>query len=109
MAWTSSPDYVGINLASKPDQTAYFTEAAPISKQAWDSLKERNNKVPTHDPYTNPDTHIYYSCECGEVFDPGTKSFAALNNAASHTGWIISWRKNGQGYDAFCPKCAEKE
>lgn len=94
--WTSNPDYTH-------EHTPIVNVGVAIAEI------ERTNKVPTHDPYTNPDTQIYYSCKCGEVFDPGTKSFAALNNAASHTGWIISWCKNGQGYDAFCPKCAEKE
>lgn len=100
-------------------------EAAPIPKKAWDNIKpvandwlthtsddtayiifkERSNKVPTHDPYTNPNSELYYSCECGQVLDPGTKSFAALNNAASIQGWKI--RFGAMYYVAHCPKCGE--
>lgn len=72
------------------------------------NLKEYNNKVPTHDPYTNPNAHIYYECSCGAILDPGTKSFASLNNAASENGWKVRWNKNGQGYQPFCVKCGEE-
>ena len=106
--------------------TNWFTEAAPVSEQdlasgviitktsiVEDTLKVEHietakvyaNKVPTHDPYTNPDAHIYYSCECGEVLDPGTKRFAELNNCASRSGWKI--RFGEVGYTPYCPKCAE--
>lgn len=66
---------------------------------------KRNNKVPTHDPYTNPDTHIYYQCNCGAVLDPGTKSFAALNNAAMNAGWKV--RFGHEYYIPYCAKCGE--
>lgn len=69
--------------------------------------KEYKNKVPTHDPYTNPDSHIYYQCDCGAILDPGTRSFASLNNHASDTGWKVRWRQCGNGYQAFCVKCGE--
>lgn len=45
-----------------------------------------NNLKPTHDPYTNPNSNLYYECGCGAILDPNTKSFAALNNHASKTG-----------------------
>jgi hypothetical protein len=41
---------------------------------------ERTNKIPTHDPYTNPNAQLYYSCECGQILDPQTKSFALEDN-----------------------------
>jgi lysyl-tRNA synthetase class I len=63
------------------------------------------NKVPTHDPYSNPDAHIYYECSCGEILDPGTKSFASLNNHASKVGWKI--RFSERGYIPHCVKCGE--
>lgn len=69
--------------------------------------KVYNNKVPTHDPYTNPNSHIYYQCKCGDILDPDTKSFAALNNCASETGWKVRWSKDGQGYEPFCVECGE--
>lgn len=69
--------------------------------------KEYNNKVPTHDPYTNPNSHIYYECKCGAILDPSTKSFAALNNYASEKGWKVRWRQDGAGYEPFCVECGK--
>ncbi len=69
--------------------------------------KVYNNKVPTHNPYINPDAHIYYQCDCGAILDPCTKSFAALNNCASDTGWKIRWNKDGSGYQPFCVACGK--
>lgn len=69
--------------------------------------KVYNNLSPTHDPYTNPNSHIYYQCKCGDILDPGTKSFAALNNCASEKGWKVRWSKDGQGYEPFCVECGE--
>ena len=70
-----------------------------------DIIKEYKNKVPTHDPYSNPDSHIYYECACGAILDPGTKSFAALNNAASAAGWKV--RFGVEYYVPYCVKCGE--
>lgn len=64
-----------------------------------------NNKVPTHDPHSNPDAHIYYQCNCGAILDPGTKSFASLNGHASKVGWKI--RFGEKGYTPYCVKCGE--
>ena len=129
MGWTSNPVYVGVDLASRPDKTivaaykdgefvahvdavttAHVIAASKMLKSndkhnPFDPDRKKLNKVPTHDPYTNPDAYVYYSCDCGEVFDPGTKSFAALNNAAQHTGWVIKW--GAMYYEATCPKCSK--
>ena len=64
--------------------------------------KVYDNLHPTHDPYTNPDSQIYYSCKCGAILDPGTKSFAQLNNVASEKGWKVRW-----GNDSYVPYCVE--
>lgn len=105
MSWSSEwPSgakitWTGIDLSSQPSQTV---------TALWidDKLeKVYNNKVPTHDPYTNPDAHIYYQCACGSILDPGTKSFAALNNAASDKGWKVRW--GSEGYTPYCVKCGE--
>jgi hypothetical protein len=69
--------------------------------------KVYNNKVPTHDPYTNPTSHIYYQCNCGKILDPSTHSFAALNNYASDKGWKVRWNKDGMGYEPFCEECGK--
>lgn len=79
-------------------------------KMAWgnsfnDWPKERNNNVPTHDPYANPNAMIYYECDCGAILDPGIKSFAALNGVASKEGWKI--RFGQAGYTPYCVKCGE--
>ncbi len=63
------------------------------------------NKHPTHDPYTNPNSHIYYECGCGAILDPKTKSFAALNNHASEAGWKVRW--GADSYVPYCVKCGE--
>lgn len=67
--------------------------------------KVRSNLSPTHDPYTNPNAQIYYSCGCGAIFDPGTKRFAELNNRASEAGWKV--RFSDTGYVPYCMKCGE--
>ena len=68
--------------------------------------KTRSNKIPTHDPYANLGCDIYYSCtQCGQILDPGTKSFASLNNHASITGWKI--RLGEMCYQAYCIECAK--
>lgn len=69
--------------------------------------KKYNNKMPTHDPYTNPNAQLYYECKCGAILDPGTKSFAALNNHASDKGWKVRWNSNGSGYEPFCVECGK--
>jgi len=88
-----------------PPEELYIEEAAPVSEHAWSNLKIKNKK-PTHDPYTNPNAHIYYECDCGEILDPQTKSFAQLNNCASEKGWKI--RFTDKGYVPYCVKCGEK-
>lgn len=61
------------------------------------------NKIPTHDPYTNPGAYLYYECKCGERLDPHTKRFAELNNAAMKAGWKIRWGANS--YVPYCVEC----
>jgi hypothetical protein len=63
------------------------------------------NKVPTHDPYTNPDARIYFECSCGAIHDPGTKRFAVLTTSAGNAGWKI--RFGPEHYIAYCAKCGE--
>ncbi len=95
-------------LIFKEMTKAEFKEKYPSDQYGKLNIeKVYNNKVPTHDPYTNPDAHIYYQCNCGAIFDPGTKSFAALNNYASETGWKVRWKKDGQGYEPFCVDCGK--
>jgi hypothetical protein len=67
--------------------------------------KKYSNLKPTHDPHTNPNAHIYYECKCGAILDPGTKSFAALNNYASEAGWKVRW--GADSYVPYCVKCGE--
>lgn len=89
---------------------AVKTEIVKVDKETVTVLeyyeKERTNKVPTHDPYTNPGAHVYYSCKCGQILDPGTKSFSQLNNAASEAGWKI--RFGDQHYEAHCVECGKE-
>lgn len=70
----------------------------------WPKLE---NKIPTHDPYTNPGAFLYYECDCGQVLDPKTKSFASLNNHASEAGWKVRW--GSEHYVPYCPKCVEEK
>lgn len=73
--------------------------------ESYAKVINRNNTKPTHDPYINPNAHIYYECTCGAILDPQTKSFAALNNHASDKGWKI--RFTDKGYVPYCVKCGE--
>ena len=80
----------------------YGTEINPVAL----GIKVRSNNLhPTHDPYTNPDSHIYYQCNCGAILDPGTKSFSQLCKAASESNWKI--RFGTEYYKAYCVKCGE--
>jgi len=75
---------------------------------SWGSELKLENKIPTHDPYTNPGAFLYYQCDCGQVLDPRVKSFASLNNHASNAGWKVRWGPHH--YVPYCPKCVvEKE
>ncbi len=76
-----------------------------IKQEAIPLEKVYLNKVPTHDPYTNPDSHIYYQCNCGAILDPGTRSFAALNNAAMNAGWKVRW--GAEYYQPYCVECGK--
>jgi len=73
--------------------------------KSYANVINRSNVHPTHDPYANPNAHIYYECNCGAILDPQTKSFAALNNCASAKGWKI--RFGDKGYTPYCVKCGE--
>lgn len=88
------------------DKNGNITEAGKQAIVA-DMQKVYSNKVPTHDPYTNPNSHIYYECKCGAILDPNIKSFAALNNYASEKGWKVRWRQDGAGYEPFCVECGK--
>jgi len=66
-------------------------------------IKKAKNKVPTHDPYTNPDAYLYFECSCGAVLDPHTKSFATLIKNASEADWKIRFGQDH--YQAYCAKC----
>jgi hypothetical protein len=123
MNWTTKPVYDGstplkptltINEDGPLGEAGDFTiepivttvKTEPFNfKAEWPLVKERTNKVPTHDPYTNPNSHIYYSCDCGNILDPGTKRFAELNNAAMDNGWKIRW--GHEYYEPFCPNCVK--
>lgn len=80
-------------------------------KTPWPSVDqiknkfERTNKVPTHDPYTNPNAQIYFSCNCGAILDPGTKSFASLCKSAGDSGWKIRFGETH--YNAYCVECGK--
>ena len=67
------------------------------------AIERAKNKVPTHDPYTNPNAYIYFECSCGEVLDPGTKSFTTLIKNASEADWKIRFGQDH--YQAYCAKC----
>lgn len=88
-------EYSGPNMFPEINHVELFVDTIP---------QFLNNK-PTHDPYTNPNSHIYYECGCGAIFDPGTKSFAQLNNCASEAGWKIRW--GADSYVPYCLKCGE--
>lgn len=95
----------GTGWGAKPAQEAAIKQANEMISTQVVSIQKFLNKKPTHDPYTNPNAHIYYECKCGAILDPGTKSFAALNNCASEKGWKVRW--GAEAYQPYCPKCGE--
>lgn len=95
------PKTIGWDLDSEPNKTSIGLFVDGNLEQVYNNLK------PTHDPYTNPGAFVYYECNCGEILDPKTKSFAGLNNAAMNAGWKIRWKQSGEGYQPYCPKCGE--
>lgn len=101
--WSSKPEWPSVEQLSPALSRGNY-----LNKADWEAgVKEYNNLKPTHDPYTNPDTQVYYECKCGAILDPGTKSFASLNNAASDKGWKVRWKQNGEGYEPFCEECGK--
>lgn len=123
--WSSKPDWPKIEIIppSEPVNQQWSTGGIIFKEMTKEEFqktypneqlgklntqpREYNNKMPTHDPYTNPDAQLYYECKCGSILDPGTKSFAALNNAASDQGWKVRWKPNGEGYEPFCVECGK--
>lgn len=103
------PTSIGWDLSKGPDQTAYGiiedSKVRPASATEINAIYQASrvkNKVPTHDPYTNPGAYLYYECKCGQILDPKVKSFAALNNVASVVGWKIRF-----GHEYYIPYCIE--
>lgn len=106
--WSSKPEWPSVNKAPDWPNAGDGPEInVPWSLEDLKITKVYNNKMPTHDPYTNPNAQVYYECKCGAILDPGTKSFAALNNAASDKGWKVRWRSDGMGYEPFCVECGK--
>lgn len=118
--WGNSWPKISITITNIDDKPASISEK-DLNKFAWDLGTEDktvtavycdgkiekvyNNKMPTHDPYANPDAQIYYQCSCGAILDPCTKSFAALNNAAMNAGWKIRW--GALSYVPYCVECGK--
>lgn len=101
--------HIGVDLAKPESDVAIYTVYDKDGGLQYLTEEEFQNKFknisPTHDPYTNPNAHIYYECSCGAILDPGTKSFAALNNCASEAGWKVRW--GADSYVPYCVKCGE--
>jgi len=112
MGWGSSFGSMTDPIWGEPKEISQVEKDAALYGVGWSENgrhipleKIYNNMQPTHDPYTNPNAHIYYECSCGAILDPQTKSFAALNNHASDKGWKI--RFGERGYTPYCVKCGE--
>jgi hypothetical protein len=103
MGWSTSWDLPPIEPNVWTKTTLNKDDAIKI--EHVENAKVYLNKVPTHDPYKNPNAHIYYECKCGAILDPGTKSFASLNNHASQIGWKVRFGETG--YTPYCVKCGE--
>lgn len=99
------PIITGIDLGSGDCTILTTFEDGEFKHRVIPREEIYNNIPPTHDPYSNPNAHIYYECSCGAILDPQTKSFAALNNCASEKGWKI--RFTDKGYVPYCVKCGE--
>lgn len=119
-AWPKPLDgliVTGIDLSTKPDtlviligklKEGFFdVKARYTGDEARAKIAEYDNVSPTHDPYTNPNAHVYHSCGCGSILDPQTKSFAELNSAASVVGWKVRWPNSGSCYIVYCPECGK--
>lgn len=106
---TSDEVYLGWDLVKQAEKNIVeVTGLDEINK--WfikqpSMFAARSNKVPTHDPYTNPGAYLYYECKCGAVLDPKVKRFAALNDAASEAGWKVRW--GAQYYIPYCVECGK--
>jgi hypothetical protein len=84
----------------------WHTHTSDELSLGWDNeARKLSNKVPTHDPYTNPGAYLYYECKCGAALDPKVKRFAALNDAASEAGWKVRW--GAQYYVPYCVECGK--
>lgn len=100
-SWPATPEGLVRGIAF----TKVTVEDDAIVYEHIPNAKVYSNVPPTHDPYANPNAELYYSCNCGAIFDPGTKSFAQLNNHASKAGWKI--RFTDTGYVPYCVDCGK--
>jgi hypothetical protein len=106
--YIEAPVFTGIDLGTSDTTVLTTFEDGEIKHRVIPQNELFKNKIPTHDPYTNPGAFLYYECECGQILDPKTKRFAELNNCASNTGWKVRW--GSQHYIPYCVECArEKE
>lgn len=108
--WGSSFHYSGPNPFPEINHVELRVDVEPSGiaiNAIWQNNQAiaRSNKVPTHDPYTNPNAELYYSCNCGAILDPGTKRFSELNGYASKAGWKI--RFTDTGYVPYCGECGK--
>lgn len=101
----SAKAFFGIDLGTGDHTIETTFKDGQVHHRVIPNREFYNNLKPTHDPYTNPNTTIYYECACGAILDPNTKSFAQLNNHASVKGWKI--RFSEKGYTPYCVKCGE--
>jgi len=85
----------------------------------WNNLNYTSKHWDEERPYVNinnlkkdgsnlidGEKNLYFQCEgCEILFDPATKSFATLHDAAHGQGWKVKWNINGLGYKIYCPSC----
>lgn len=52
------------------------------------------------------ESYLYFQCDdCGEILDPHTKSFQALQEHRVNAGWACKWNVSGMGYKVYCTEC----
>lgn len=109
--WVNSSDYwptfpkqtfAEHDKAVKEYTDLYGTEINPVALGVKSTLTKQGSNLVDNNQY------LYFQCEtCAKLFDPHTRSFAALNQKRYEAGWLVKWNVDGMGYKVYCTECKE--
>lgn len=103
--WPKAPELTGLDLGAgeRVILTTFENDSIKHKVISQTELKSQGSNLVDHEQ------HLYFQCDnCGEILDPNTKSFRALQEHRVNAGWKCIWNIDGMGYKVYCAKCGEK-